>query len=62
MPEKFFKKIQQLYPDEKLFAGPLSSQQRMVSYQQPLEQDMVQTVSAMVMDYIPEQKFFPCTA
>lgn len=61
MPEKFFKKIQQLYPDEKLFAGPLANQQRMVSYQQPLEQDMVQTVSSMVMDYIPEHKFFPCT-
>jgi spore photoproduct lyase len=61
LPEKFFKKIQQLYPDEKLFAGPLSNHQKMVSYQQPLEQDMVRSVSTMLLDYIPEHKFFPCT-
>lgn len=61
LPEKFFKKMQQLYPDEKLFAGPLSQQQRMVSYQENLEQDMLQSISALLLEYIPEQKFFPCT-
>lgn len=61
LPKKFFKKIQQLYPEEKLFAGPMATQPRMVSYQQELEQDMLQIVSKMVLEYIPEHKFFPCT-
>ena len=41
LPEKFFKKVHKLYPDEKLFASPLDNQHGMISYRQELEQEMM---------------------
>jgi len=61
LPESFFKKVHKLYPDEKLFAGPLLSQQGMMSYQQELEQEMMHYSSEQLLTYIPADKFFPCT-
>jgi spore photoproduct lyase len=61
LPEKFFKKVQTLYPDEKLFAGPLANQHGMISYRQELEQEMMDYCAEQLLNYIPENKFFPCT-
>jgi spore photoproduct lyase len=61
LPESFFKKVHKLYPDEKLFASPLVSQQGMMSYQQELEQEMMRYCSELLLSYIPDSKFFPCT-
>lgn len=61
LPENFFKKVHKLYPEEKLFAGPLVSQQGMVSYQQELEQEMMRYCTEQLLTYIPVDKFFPCT-
>ncbi|MGZ5577045.1 MAG: spore photoproduct lyase family protein [Methylobacter sp.] len=61
LPENFFKKVHKLYPDEKLFASPLISQQGMMSYQQELEQEMMQYCNELLLSYIPDAKFFPCT-
>jgi spore photoproduct lyase len=62
LPESYFKKIHKLYPDEKLFASPLQNQDSMVSYRQELEQEMIQTCTELVLNHIPANKFFPCTA
>ncbi len=61
LPENFFKKVHKLYPEEKLFAGPLVSQQGMVSYKQELEQEMMRYCTEQLLNYIPADKFFPCT-
>jgi spore photoproduct lyase len=61
LPESFFKKVHKLYPDEKLFASPLVSQQGMMSYQQEFEQEMMHYCSEQLLTYIPADKFFPCT-
>ncbi|WP_340120861.1 SPL family radical SAM protein [Methylobacter svalbardensis] len=61
LPENFFKKVHKLYPEAKLFAGPLVSQQGMVSYKQELEQEMMHYCSEQLLTYIPTDKFFPCT-
>ncbi len=61
LPENFFKKVHKLYPEEKLFAGPLISQQGMVSYKQELEQEMMHYCTEQLLNYIPADKFFPCT-
>jgi spore photoproduct lyase len=53
--------VHKLYPDEKLFASPLVSQQGMMSYQRELEQEMMQYCSELLLSYIPDSKFFPCT-
>lgn len=61
LPEKYFKKIHKLYPDEKLFASPLENSQKMVSYKSALEQEMLTYCTELLLDYIPQSKFFPCT-
>ena len=61
LPEKYFKKIHKLYPEEKLFASPLSCQQGMVSYQSDLEKQMIDDCSALLLRHIPKEIFFPCT-
>lgn len=60
LPEQFFKKIHKLYPEEKLFASPLQSASGMVSYRADLEQAMMTDCAAMLLDYIPAERFFPC--
>ncbi|MDD1622685.1 MAG: DNA photolyase [Methylococcaceae bacterium] len=61
LPEQYFKKIHKLYPDEKLFASPLQTASGMVSYRADLERAMMADCSAMLLEYIPGAKFFPCT-
>jgi spore photoproduct lyase len=61
LPESFFKKLQKLYPEEKLFAGPLESNLGMVSYRQALEQEMTEYCTEQLLSFIPKDKFFPCT-
>ncbi len=60
MPDKFFRNIVRLYPDEKFYAGPFSSQHGMTSYQRDLEQDMMSACATQILEYIPKSKFFPC--
>lgn len=60
LPEKYFKKMVKLYPREKLFAGPLQTEQGMLGYHADLEQEMMQFCSDLLSNYIPEQKFYPC--
>ncbi|PKM11057.1 MAG: DNA photolyase [Gammaproteobacteria bacterium HGW-Gammaproteobacteria-3] len=60
LPEAYFKKVHKLYPEEKLFAGPLANQHGMMSYRAELEQEMIQYCSQLLLDSIPEDRFFPC--
>jgi spore photoproduct lyase len=62
LPEKHFKKIHHLYPDEKLFAGPLTNRQGKMSYHQAIEQEMSDFCSRQLLGYIPQHKFFPCAS
>jgi len=61
LPEKYFKKIHNLYPEEVLFASPLETKQKTTSYKAELEQEMLQYCTEQLLSYIPESKFFPCT-
>jgi len=49
LPEKYFKKMARMYPQEKLFAGSLQIKQGMASYQTTLEQEMLQSCSEMLL-------------
>jgi spore photoproduct lyase len=60
LPENFFKKIHKLYPEEKLFASPLTQENGMVSYKTELEQEMMAYCTQLLLSYIPKEKFFPC--
>lgn len=60
LPEKFFKKIHTLYPEEKLFAGTFVNRSGLMTYQQAIEQEMMDYCSTQILNYIPKSKFFPC--
>jgi spore photoproduct lyase len=60
LPDQYFKKIQKLYPDEKLMASPFQTSSGMVSYRAELEAKMMQDCTEMLLQYIPESKLFPC--
>ncbi|OQK16620.1 DNA photolyase [Methyloprofundus sedimenti] len=61
LPDKYFKKIHKLYPEEKLFVSPLESKQGMMSYKTALEDEMMTFCTHELLAYIPEEKFFPCS-
>jgi spore photoproduct lyase len=60
LPEKYFKKVHKLFPDEKLFVSPLENQQGMISYKETLEQEMTNYCTEQLLRYIPKELFFPC--
>ena len=60
MPEKFFKNMVKLYPDEKLFASTLEENDGMVSYAKELEQEMLEYCENELLKYLPREKYFPC--
>ncbi|GAB4263801.1 MAG: deoxyribodipyrimidine photo-lyase [Methylomicrobium sp.] len=60
LPENYFKKMHRLYPEAKLFAGPLVAKQGMVSYRDELEREMIDYCSEALLTYISQDKFFPC--
>ena len=61
-PEAFFKTMERLYPEEALFAGPLVARDGRVSYRAELEEDLFGFCREELLQYIPEEKFFPCRA
>ncbi|MCX7096942.1 MAG: DNA photolyase [Methylococcales bacterium] len=61
LPEKFFKKMHNIYPEEKLFASPLANQQGMMAYRADIEQEMTAYCTQQLLQFIPKAKFFPCT-
>ncbi|MCD2449549.1 DNA photolyase [Methylicorpusculum oleiharenae] len=60
LPEHYFKKMHKLYPEEKLFSGPLISAEGKVSYPADLELDMIDYCRDELLKFIPEEKYFPC--
>jgi spore photoproduct lyase len=60
LPEKFFRKIHTLYPEEKLLAAEFVNRSGLMTYQQTLEQEMMHYCSELILSYIPKDKFFPC--
>lgn len=60
LPRDYFRKIQQLYPDEPLFASPLEVNNGITGYRQKLEKEMLDYCSKKILSLVPEEKFFPC--
>jgi hypothetical protein len=53
--------MQKLYPNEKLFAARLTRRDGMASYSHELENKMVSQCERLLLDYIPEHIYFPCS-
>ena len=60
LPQAYFKKLVRLYPDEKLFASPLSVKHGMMGYHEELEQEMMSFCYAALKEHISEELIFCC--
>jgi spore photoproduct lyase len=61
MPQGFFNNMVKLYPQEKLFAGPMEQDGGMVSYPADLEQAMRSTCESLLLEHLHDRQLFPCT-
>ena len=59
LPRPYFEVMSRLYPDERLFAGPLVARGRMVSYRKNKHEEMMSFCTRELMPYISEEIFFP---
>ncbi|MCH8262007.1 MAG: DNA photolyase [Proteobacteria bacterium] len=60
LPKGYFKSLQKMYPDERLFASPLEEANGMFSYKAQIQSEMLNFCREEILNYIPEEKFFPC--
>lgn len=61
LPKPFFKKMVTLYPAERLFATRLTESDSMVSYPPDEEQNCLDQIHALLLEYVAEDVLFPCS-
>ena len=59
-PGKMFHTIEQLYPDEPLFAGPLENRNGLTSYSERIETEMMNFCNTILENHLPKNKLFSC--
>ncbi len=60
LPKGYFRKLETLYPDEKLFSLPFNKKDNMVAYPEDLRENMFNFCKDIITRYIPPEKFFSC--
>ncbi len=58
LPIDGYQMITRLFPDEPLFAGPLEENRGRVSYQTPIQRDLMSFCSEELRRYMPEDRLF----
>ncbi len=59
LPKDLYERMYRLYPNEKLFAGPLEEHGGMISYKQEFEKRL-KKIADQLLEFIPKSIFFPC--
>ena len=59
LPRTYFDDMTRLYPEERLFAGPLEVRGRMISYKKQMEEEMMSFCVRELLPYISKEIFFP---
>ncbi len=60
-PKRMFKDIFKLYPNEPLFTSPLSLNNKMISYDIEIEEEMTSYCKNLSLRYINEDQIFKCS-
>jgi spore photoproduct lyase len=58
LPRDYFQRMVKLYPEERLFAGPLDERNGMVSYRRELEKDMETFCLEALHDHVAKERVF----
>ena len=56
-----FRDIFKLYPEEKLFYGPLTEKDRIVAYNEEIERNMAEFCHSMFTKFVSDSIVFKCT-
>ena len=59
-PRPFFDRMQKLYPEEELFAGPLKRHGSLISYAPEIETALQRFCHEELSKYVPSDILFPC--
>ncbi len=60
LPKAYFRKVEKLYPDEKLFSAPMEEEDNNIGYSAEIRNDMLAFCTNIITQHIPAEKFFPC--
>ena len=60
LPVRFFKRVADLYPEEKLFASSMVDNNGMMTYAEKIEGGMMDFCEKEVLRYIDKSLYFPC--
>lgn len=61
MPDAYFRSLNKLYPDEKLFAAKLAKTNNMVSYKKDIEDELSYFCQQKLLEFITEDIYYQCT-
>ena len=62
LPAPFFRRMVDMYPEERLFAAPLVRRDSLVSYREELQQPLVEACREEILRHTDEAKLFECTS
>ncbi len=60
LPKSYFRNLEKLYPDEKLFSSPLIEENNNIGYPAEIRNSMLEFCSNIIVEHVPTEKFFPC--
>jgi DNA repair photolyase len=60
LPKDYFRKLEKLYPDEKLFASPQAEENNNIGYPAEIRNEMLDFCTDIISQHVPAEKFFPC--
>ena len=60
LPKEYFRKLEKLYPEDKLFSSPLAEEDNNIGYPATIRNDMLEFCKEIITQHIPNDKFFPC--
>ncbi len=60
LPRDYFRKLQKLYPDERLLASPLTDEDKQIGYPASIRNNMLDFAAEHIQQYIEPDRFFPC--
>ena len=61
LPKELYERMYRLYPDERLFAGPLEETAGMISYRAE-NGEPFKRIKKQLLEFIPSDIFFPCAS
>lgn len=60
LPKAYFRKVEKLYPDEKLFSSPMEEEDNNIGYSNEIRDGMLEFCKEIILEHVPPEKFFPC--